>query len=165
MNEPNAIPNGLIINSQIPLNQKLIAETINDLKDLGENNFKAFIYYDKIVIFCKENEKYYVWKENINNEQGLLNTDFQYPNNFINFDIDYSNKFYNFFEITNDKNYVHNQTNPSSIWNINHNLNKFPSVTIVDSANSVVIGDIEFVDLNNLKVSFNGNFSGKAILN
>ena len=57
------------------------------------------------------------------------------------------------------------QTVPSDKWTIKHNLNKFPSVTIVDSAGSVVVGDIVYVDESTVEVYFTGAFSGKCYLN
>lgn len=64
-----------------------------------------------------------------------------------------------------DKFFEYSQTAPSSKWFINHPLNKFPSVTVVDSGGSVVIGDIEYVDNSNIIITFNATFSGKAYLN
>jgi hypothetical protein len=60
--------------------------------------------------------------------------------------------------------YIHNQIIGSAIWNINHNLNKFPSIMVTDSGNNVIVGDIQYVDSNNVIVSFTGSFSGKAYL-
>lgn len=64
-----------------------------------------------------------------------------------------------------DKNYIHNQTSASAVWTIEHNLNKFPSVSIVDSAGTLVIGDISYVNQNRITVSFRSAFSGKAYCN
>ena len=64
-----------------------------------------------------------------------------------------------------DSNYIHNQSQSLEVWNINHNLNKYPSVTIVDTAGSVVEGEITFISLNEIRVAFSSPFSGKAILN
>lgn len=64
-----------------------------------------------------------------------------------------------------DANYVFNQRVPAEIWNIAHNMNKFPSVSVVDSGGNVVIGNIDYVDRNNIQVTFNGAFSGSAYLN
>lgn len=64
-----------------------------------------------------------------------------------------------------DKHYIHNQIKSSDVWTIQHNLDKYPSVIIVDSSNSVVIGDITFIDKNSIIVSFVAEFSGKAYLN
>jgi hypothetical protein len=60
--------------------------------------------------------------------------------------------------------YVHTQDTPSATWTIAHNMNRTPGVTIIDSANSVVIGDVEYLDSNTLRVTFSGAFSGKAYL-
>ena len=68
-------------------------------------------------------------------------------------------------EITADKNYLHIQNIPSSVWNITHNLNKYPSVTVIDSAGTAVYGDIEYIDINNVRLTFSSDFSGKATLN
>ena len=65
----------------------------------------------------------------------------------------------------NDKNFVFTQASPSNTWNINHQLNKFPSVTIVDSAGTQVIGDVQHTDTTNLTVTFINQFSGKAYIN
>ena len=54
---------------------------------------------------------------------------------------------------------------PASTWTINHNMNKRPSVVTVDSTNRVVIGEVQYVDSNNLIVSSRGGFAGQAFLN
>lgn len=64
-----------------------------------------------------------------------------------------------------DKHYVYTQSVVADTWNINHNLNKFPSISVVDSAESQVEGDVEYVDANNVTLRFCGAFSGKAYLN
>lgn len=64
-----------------------------------------------------------------------------------------------------DKFFTFTQTTPAQEWVIQHNLDKFPAVTIVDSAGSVVIGDITYIDKDNVKLTFKGAFSGKAYLN
>lgn len=61
--------------------------------------------------------------------------------------------------------YIHTQSAPASVWNIAHNLGKYPSVTIVDTANSEVEGDVEYVDSNNITLRFTASFSGKAYIN
>lgn len=61
--------------------------------------------------------------------------------------------------------HIHNQTVSSSTWNVTHNLNKYPSVSIVDSSNEEVIGEVEHINANSLTVKFSAPFSGKAFLN
>jgi hypothetical protein len=67
--------------------------------------------------------------------------------------------------VYSDKAFVFTQMTPSSEWAINHNMSKFPSVSIVDSTNSVVVGEVQYIDKNSVTVTFNGAFSGKAYLN
>ena len=64
-----------------------------------------------------------------------------------------------------DAHYIHDQIMSSSNWSITHNLNKYPSVVVVDSAGSMVVGDITFITPNQITISFTGAFSGKAYLN
>jgi hypothetical protein len=54
---------------------------------------------------------------------------------------------------------------PSQEWDIIHNLEKYPSVTVVNSAGVWVIGEVEYKDNNRLIVSFSSEFSGRAYLN
>lgn len=61
--------------------------------------------------------------------------------------------------------FVFTQGSPSNTWNINHTLNKYPSVSIVDSANNEVDGDVNYVDASNITLTFSSAFSGKAFLN
>jgi len=61
--------------------------------------------------------------------------------------------------------HIHTQTVSSSIWSITHNLNKYPSVSVVDSSNEEVIGEVQHINPNSLTVKFSAPFSGKAFLN
>lgn len=64
-----------------------------------------------------------------------------------------------------DSHYTHDQLVAASIWNVVHNLGKFPSVTVVDSGNNVVFGDVQFIDVNTLTITFTSAFGGKAYIN
>lgn len=64
-----------------------------------------------------------------------------------------------------DKHHTHRQDEASDVWTIDHGLGKFPSVTVVDSCGNVVVGDVTYTSLNQLTVTFNAVFSGKAYLN
>ena len=70
-----------------------------------------------------------------------------------------------FSDIIEDKHYTHDQGMPSIIWSITHGLNKYPSVVAVDTSGSLVMGQINYIDENNIKVTFNASFSGSAYLN
>lgn len=64
-----------------------------------------------------------------------------------------------------DKNFVFTQNVSSATWTIQHNLNKFPSVTSVNINDFQMYGEVEFIDLNNLTITFTGASSGKAYIN
>lgn len=64
-----------------------------------------------------------------------------------------------------DKEYRHNQNSASSTWTINHNLNKFPTVVVFDSAGSQAVGAISHDSKNQLTITFSASFSGIAYLN
>ena len=78
---------------------------------------------------------------------------------------DHVNFNFDFRGLGSDSNYVHTQMIPSSEWDIIHNLGKKPSVTVVDSAENTVFGEIRYIDENEVKIIFQSEFSGKAYLN
>ena len=72
--------------------------------------------------------------------------------------------------IIGDITFTHNQTSTSSTWVITHNLNRFPSVTVIDSGNSIVIGTVVYNSNKQLTITFFSRgaalaFQGKAYLN
>jgi len=72
--------------------------------------------------------------------------------------------------IIGDITFTHNQNSTSATWTITHNLNRFPSVTVVDSANTIVQGTVVYNSNKQLTITFfeGGDplaFQGKAYLN
>jgi hypothetical protein len=67
--------------------------------------------------------------------------------------------------IVGDKTYRHIQGVSSNTWTVNHGLNKYPSVSVQDSAGTTVIGDITYNDKNTITLTFSGAFSGEAHFN
>jgi hypothetical protein len=65
--------------------------------------------------------------------------------------------------VLNDRK-IHTQSSASSTWNITHELGGRPSVTIVDSAGTVVVGDVVYNSNTSITVSFSAPFSGFAYL-
>lgn len=61
--------------------------------------------------------------------------------------------------------FVFTQSSPVSVWTITHNLGRFPSVTVVDSLNQVVVGDVAYTNSNILTITFQEAFAGYAYLN
>lgn len=64
-----------------------------------------------------------------------------------------------------NKSFIHIQGEASDTWTIEHNMGRYPSVTVVDSAGSAVFGDVSYTNENQLTVTFSVAFSGKAYLN
>ena len=60
--------------------------------------------------------------------------------------------------------YVHAQASPSASWVVTHNLGMYPNVLVVDSAASVVEGEIVYNSVNQLTLTFAAAFSGSAYL-
>lgn len=72
----------------------------------------------------------------------------------------------------NDKNYVfptdgvsYHSFSGGSSFTITHSLNKYPSVTVIDSAGSEVIGDIQHTSKNSFNITFNANQSARVFVN
>lgn len=67
--------------------------------------------------------------------------------------------------LNHDHSFIHDQGVALAIWTITHNLNRRPSMTIVDSAGTVVEGNKFYVNNNIVIITFNAPFTGKAYLN
>ena len=72
---------------------------------------------------------------------------------------------YDYGEYGGDKTYAYPQDNASDVWVVTHNMNKYPSVSVVDSAGSTVVGDVLYDSLNQVTITFSAPFSGKAFFN
>ena len=60
---------------------------------------------------------------------------------------------------------THTQGSASSTWTVTHNLNKFPSVTIVDCNEEQIFGVVDYQSANTIVLTFSAAISGKAYLN
>lgn len=67
-------------------------------------------------------------------------------------------------DVTDDT-FVYEQGIASDVWVITHNLNKYPSITLVDSAGTVFKAKEEYNSANQVTVYLNGATTGKAYLN
>lgn len=67
-------------------------------------------------------------------------------------------------DVTDDT-FVYEQGIASDVWVITHNLNKHPSITLVDSAGTVFKAKEEYNSANQVTVYLNGATTGKAYLN
>lgn len=66
--------------------------------------------------------------------------------------------------LSNTKRFVFNQPTASATWNITHALGGRPSVTIVDSAGTAVVGEVVYNSDTSITVLFSAPFSGQAYL-
>lgn len=64
-----------------------------------------------------------------------------------------------------DTTFVFEFDSSQTAWVINHKLDKKPSVTVVDSAESVMACEVKYIDSNNIEIRFNAPFKGTAYLN
>ena len=63
------------------------------------------------------------------------------------------------------RSYHHVQSIPSRVWEISHNLNKYPTVIITDNDNNEYEGEVRKIDENMIVITFSQPFSGYADLN
>ena len=78
-------------------------------------------------------------------------------------------KFYDFAVFTLSSQgvptFIFTQGVAATTWNIQHNLGKFPSVSVINNNNVVINGEVIYIDNNNIQLNFSAGFSGKAYLN
>lgn len=61
--------------------------------------------------------------------------------------------------------YVHEQATISDTWEIEHNLGRYPSVEVVDTAGNKFFPAVQWINENKLIITMNGATKGKAFLN
>ena len=71
----------------------------------------------------------------------------------------------NFVSAKADAHYTHVQGVAEATWEVTHNLGKRASVTVVDSTDNIVFGEVEYLTMNTIRLKFAGAFSGKAYFN
>jgi hypothetical protein len=61
--------------------------------------------------------------------------------------------------------FVHPQIEASTTWLISHPLKKYPTPIVVDSGKNKVKGEVRYIDINTIEITFTASFSGYAYLN
>lgn len=69
------------------------------------------------------------------------------------------------FSVGTDATYHHQQVSPSATWTVCHGLGKYPAITVIDSAGTMVEGSYDYVDSNNCVLNFASAFGGDAYFN
>ena len=79
------------------------------------------------------------------------------------------NQFYDFAVFTlasqGAPTFIFTQGVAATTWDITHNLGKFPSITVIDTGNTVVTGEYNYVSNIRVILTFSAAFAGKAYLN
>ena len=147
-----------LIISDIDLSGQNVVDFVNYLVGqtiliVQQNQIGNFGYYTVVSYLTAPQANYHIFNLSMINSNGSI-TDYEY------YDIAAF-----FTSAGSDKHYTFNQVAAAKTWIITHNLKKKPSVSIVDSAENNVYGDIEYINENQLTITFNSAFSGKAYLN
>lgn len=150
-----------LIISDVDLSGQNVVEFVNYLVGqtiliAEQNNISNFGYYTVEAYTVSPTLDYHVFTLSMINSNGNIVDDKYY---------DIASFFTSGGGGGGDKNYTYNQLTPATTWNITHNLSKKPSVSVVDSGENVVYGNIEYINANQLTITFNAAFSGKAYLN
>lgn len=56
------------------------------------------------------------------------------------------------------------QSIPAKIWSINHKMNCHPIVSVLDNNEEEILATINYIDLNNLTISFSAPYAGRCIM-
>lgn len=118
----------------------------------------SLIAEDEVDTSIKDEAEYSVEVDNITTVSRSYNG---LSNDLIKMIVDNAN----FTIEAESKTFIFQQAVPSAKWEITHNLKKYPSVTVVDSAGEAVIITPTYIDENSLILDFGAEFSGKAYLN
>lgn len=66
--------------------------------------------------------------------------------------------------INQNSSFVYTQNTPSTTWDINHGMNMIPNVTTEDTLGNDIVGILDVIDNNRIKIYFNQPVAGKAYL-
>jgi len=67
--------------------------------------------------------------------------------------------------VPGDKNAVVTLTPSNTVFVVHHNLNKLPAVSVVDANDEEIMCEVEYNSLNQCTLTFNDQFTGRAIFN
>ena len=125
----------------------------SDILISQQKNISSFGHYT-VNSYTQATAGYYDMQVTYNGGQGQMTSDLFYDvSNFI------------LASGAGDKTFTFTQGAPATVWNVQHNLGKFPSVSVINNNAIVVNGQVEYIDNNNLTITFSAAFAGKAYLN
>lgn len=56
------------------------------------------------------------------------------------------------------------QTEPATLWEVHHNLGRYPQVTVIDNDEDVCEAEVSYLDEYNLTIAFNQEMTGRAYM-
>ena len=143
---------------------------ISDVDNSGQNivQFMNYLVGNNILISeqsaISEFGHFTIDSYTVNGKTATLNLTNLFGNGVLDI-----NKFYDFAVFTLSSQgvptFVFEQGAPATTWNIQHNLGKFPSVSVINNNNVVINGEVTYIDNNNVQLNFSAGFTGKAYLN
>ena len=145
-------------NFSIKLTPEKVSQLENDLNYQTETQVQEAIQAESDVINARIDAEVNTLNERIDDIEGSAITEIVGLGNISATQSD------NTVTITSET-YVFEQGIPSETWEITHNLNKYPTVDLVDSSGRVFKSEVDYIDTNSLTVYINGSLSGKAYLN
>ena len=69
-----------------------------------------------------------------------------------------------YITLTGSDRHIHTQGSAATTWTVTHTLGGHPSVTVVDSTGTVVVGDVQYNSDTQVTLTFSAAFSGSAYL-
>ena len=69
-----------------------------------------------------------------------------------------------YIPLTGADRHIHTQGSAATTWTVTHGLGGYPSVTVVDSTDTVVIGGVQYDSETQVTLTFSAAFSGSAYL-
>jgi len=151
LNNTNAYPYLEYLLTNNPVTGQPVAENIIKIHDRNDLSSFGVFKFTSLALVAGESYIYDLGLEFVNGNGAIQDK------HYYGIDIDPLN--------AGDKNYVFQQAAPLQTWVVQHNLNKFPSCTMVLSTGQQGYGDVTFIDANNLTITFAGATSGKAYIN
>jgi hypothetical protein len=87
---------GFRVGSQTPVDDRLLFRTTAELIDLGASNYKAYRYYEGMIVTVLSDKSRYMWAES---STGAMPSSFSYPTGVEAAGIAYGNRNFNWVEI------------------------------------------------------------------
>lgn len=78
---------------------------------------------------------------------------------------DLGNFFAQYFSAQSDSTYYFVQETALTVWEINHNMNKYPTPLVRDTSGEVILTNIVYINKNVLQVRFGTPMTGSVTLN